>query len=209
MTSSRSSRFELRGFDSDNGSEFINHHVVSFCKTRKIQFTRGRPYKKDDNAHIEQKNWTHVRRLVGWERIDDPRAVAAAQRAVPRRVAADDEPLPALGEAHPQGAHRLPRPPRLRRTSHTPRSPPRSPRSPQLVDWPSSWLFASSSTPSSFPTAFSRRSTASTNSSVVVAPQRPKPPPSPSPAYPGAHPLLDPPPRGGGRPHPEVPHATP
>ena len=69
--------FELQGLDSDNGGEFINHHVVRFCKKHKIQFTRGRPYKKDDNAHIEQKNWTHVRRLVGWDRIDDPRAVAA------------------------------------------------------------------------------------------------------------------------------------
>jgi len=42
-----------------------------------IQFTRSRPYKKDDNAHIEQKNWTHVRKLVGWERYDTPEARAA------------------------------------------------------------------------------------------------------------------------------------
>lgn len=67
--------FVLRGLDSDNGSEFINHHVVRFCEHHKIQFTRGRPYKKDDNAHVEQKNWTHVRRLVGWERIDTRAAV--------------------------------------------------------------------------------------------------------------------------------------
>lgn len=49
--------------------------MVRYCETRKVQFTRGRPYKKDDNAHIEQKNWTHVRRLVGWERIDTRTAV--------------------------------------------------------------------------------------------------------------------------------------
>jgi hypothetical protein len=67
--------FRLCGIDSDNGSEFINHHVVRYCENHKIQFTRGRPYKKDDNAHIEQKNWTHVRRLVGWERIDSRTAV--------------------------------------------------------------------------------------------------------------------------------------
>jgi hypothetical protein len=67
--------FELRGLDSDNGSEFINHHVVRFCEKHKIQFTRGRPYKKDDNAHIEQKNWTHVRKLIGWDRFDTPAAV--------------------------------------------------------------------------------------------------------------------------------------
>jgi transposase InsO family protein len=48
--------FPLRGLDSDNGSEFINHHLFRFCQTHGIQFTRGRPYKKDDNAHIEQKN---------------------------------------------------------------------------------------------------------------------------------------------------------
>ncbi len=67
--------FPLRGLDSDNGSEFINYHVWAFCEQRKIQLTRGRPYKKDDNAHVEQKNWTHVRRLVGWDRIDTAQAV--------------------------------------------------------------------------------------------------------------------------------------
>jgi len=69
--------FELRAIDSDNGSEFINHHLRGYCETLEIQFTRGRPYKKDDNAHVEQKNWTHVRRLVGYLRYDSPKAVAA------------------------------------------------------------------------------------------------------------------------------------
>ncbi len=67
--------FTLRGIDSDNGSEFLNHHVVRYCRAGQIQFTRGRPYKKDDNAHIEQKNWTHVRKLIGWDRYDSPAAV--------------------------------------------------------------------------------------------------------------------------------------
>jgi transposase InsO family protein len=58
--------FSLRGLDSDNGSEFINHHLFRYCEARQIQFARGRPYKKDDNAHIEQKNWTHVRRPRAW-----------------------------------------------------------------------------------------------------------------------------------------------
>jgi len=62
--------FALRGIDSDNGSEFINYHLYRYCQTHRIQFTRGRPYKKDDNAHIEQKNWTHVRRIFGWDRYD-------------------------------------------------------------------------------------------------------------------------------------------
>jgi hypothetical protein len=71
--------FALRGLDSDNGSEFINDHLWAFCQRpgRPIQFTRSRPYKKDDNAYIEQKNWTHVRKLVGWERYDSAAAQAA------------------------------------------------------------------------------------------------------------------------------------
>jgi len=69
--------FRLRGIDSDNGSEFINAHLYRYCQVQEIQFTRGRPYKKDDNDHIEQKNWTHVRKLVGYWRYDTPAAVAA------------------------------------------------------------------------------------------------------------------------------------
>ena len=57
--------FRILGIDSDNGSEFINHELYRYCQDHQIHFTRGRPYKKDDNAHIEQKNWTHVRKLVG------------------------------------------------------------------------------------------------------------------------------------------------
>jgi len=67
--------FRLLAIDSDNGSEFINWHLGRWCARRDIQFTRGRPYKKDDNAHIEQKNWTHVRKLLGWDRYDTPQAV--------------------------------------------------------------------------------------------------------------------------------------
>ena len=64
--------FELKGIDSDNGSEFINYHLLKYCEKHHIQFTRSRPYKKNDNAYIEQKNWTHVRKLIGWERYDTP-----------------------------------------------------------------------------------------------------------------------------------------
>jgi hypothetical protein len=69
--------FRLLGFDCDNGSEFLNHHLVRHFTQRKrpIQFTRSRPYHKDDNAHVEQKNWTHVRQWLGYERLDDPRVV--------------------------------------------------------------------------------------------------------------------------------------
>ena len=69
--------FPLLGIDTDNGSKFLNWHVGRWCARRDLQFTRGRPYKKDDNAHIEQKNWTHVRKLMGWERYDTTPAVEA------------------------------------------------------------------------------------------------------------------------------------
>lgn len=69
--------FKLLGIDSDNGAEFINYHLKAFCDQRKIQFTRGRPYKKDDNAHIEQKNWTHVRKVLGYLRYDSQSALEA------------------------------------------------------------------------------------------------------------------------------------
>jgi transposase InsO family protein len=69
--------FRLLGIDSDNGSEFINWHLGAWCDQHDILFTRGRPYKKDDNAHIEQKNWTHVRKLLGWDRYDSSPAVEA------------------------------------------------------------------------------------------------------------------------------------
>jgi len=68
--------FPLLGLDSDNGSEFINWDLKRWCEQQNIQLTRGRPYKKDDNAHIEQKNWTH-RKLLGWERYDSAAVVEA------------------------------------------------------------------------------------------------------------------------------------
>jgi hypothetical protein len=69
--------FKRRGLDSDNGSEFVNWHLLKYCNDHKIQLFRGRPYKKDDNAYIEQKNWTHVRKLLGWDRYDTQDAVDA------------------------------------------------------------------------------------------------------------------------------------
>ena len=69
--------FKLLGIDSDNGSEFINYHLKTFCDQNDIQFTRGRPYKKDDNAHIEQKNYTHVRKILGYLRYDSQGAQQA------------------------------------------------------------------------------------------------------------------------------------
>jgi hypothetical protein len=69
--------FELLGFDCDNGSEFLNHHLMRHFLERKrpVLFTRSRPYRTEDNAHIEQKNWTHVRQWLGYDRLDDPHIV--------------------------------------------------------------------------------------------------------------------------------------
>lgn len=69
--------FPLRGLDSDNGGEFINHHVVAWLQQRKrpVLFTRSRAYRKNDNAHVEQRNWTHVRQHFGYERYDNPAVV--------------------------------------------------------------------------------------------------------------------------------------
>lgn len=69
--------FPLLGFDSDNGSEFLNHHLLKHFAQRKrpVQFTRSRAYHKDDNAHVEQKNWTHVRQWLGYQRLEDLKVV--------------------------------------------------------------------------------------------------------------------------------------
>ncbi len=69
--------FRLQGIDSDNGSEFINTPLYRYCQAHGIQFPRGRPYQKDDTAHVEQKNWTHVRKRMGYVRYDSPAALAA------------------------------------------------------------------------------------------------------------------------------------
>lgn len=65
--------FAILGIHSDNGSEFINHHLLTWCTHREITFTRGRPNHKNDQAHVEQKNWTEVRHAAGYYRYDTPR----------------------------------------------------------------------------------------------------------------------------------------
>ena len=62
--------FLLKGIDSDNGSEFINAEMVRFCTEERITFTRGRVSYKNDQCYVEQKNWTHVRKYVGYARYD-------------------------------------------------------------------------------------------------------------------------------------------
>jgi hypothetical protein len=72
--------FPLLGLDSDNGSEFINHHLYSYCQREGITFTRSRSYKKNDSCHVEQKNWSVVRRLVGYDRYNSHAALESLNR---------------------------------------------------------------------------------------------------------------------------------
>lgn len=62
--------FTILGIDSDNGSEFINGHLKRYCERNQITFTRSRPWKKNDSAHVEQKNWDIVRKMIGYGRFD-------------------------------------------------------------------------------------------------------------------------------------------
>lgn len=83
-----SAPFPVLGIDSDNGSEFINAHLLELCEQRQITFTRSRPGNKNDGCHVEQKNWTHVRTLVGYLRYDSD-----AELTVLNRIWALDEKL--------------------------------------------------------------------------------------------------------------------
>jgi hypothetical protein len=72
--------FPLLGLDSDNGGEFINRYLYNYCREAGISFTRSRAYKKNDSCHVEQKNWSVVRRLVGYDRYDSKAALEALNR---------------------------------------------------------------------------------------------------------------------------------
>lgn len=67
----------MRGLEADNGGEFLNWHVIEWCRQgpRRIELTRRRPCHKNDNAHVEQKNWTHVRQWFGYDRYDNEEVV--------------------------------------------------------------------------------------------------------------------------------------
>ena len=72
--------FPLRGLDTDNGSEFLNEVVIAYCRDTAIEFTRSRPYRKNDQAWVEQKNGSVVRRLVGYRRLEGLAAVGVLSR---------------------------------------------------------------------------------------------------------------------------------
>jgi hypothetical protein len=68
--------FPLLGLDSDNGTEFINDTLLRYCQSEQITFTRSRPYRKNDQAHVEQKNWSVVRHTVGYDRLETEEELA-------------------------------------------------------------------------------------------------------------------------------------
>jgi hypothetical protein len=72
--------FPLRGLDTDNGGEFINDIVIAYCRDNAIEQTRSRPYKKNDQAWVEQKNGSVVRRLIGYRRLEGLTAVSVLRR---------------------------------------------------------------------------------------------------------------------------------
>lgn len=72
--------FTILGIDSDNGSEFINAQLYRYCEQQQITFTGARPYRKNDNCHVEQKNWSVVRKTVGYLRYDQPEQLELLNR---------------------------------------------------------------------------------------------------------------------------------
>jgi hypothetical protein len=69
--------FKLLGMDSDSGSEFVNWHMVGYCEKHRLFFTRSRPHMKNDNAYVEQKNNTHIRKWLGYDRYDTQKQLLA------------------------------------------------------------------------------------------------------------------------------------
>ena len=132
--------FPVLGIDSDNGSEFINAHLFNYCKENHITFTRSRSGNKNDGAHVEQKNWTHVRGLVGYLRFDTDAELEVLKRVLGARPGLHQLPPPPT-EAGLEGApwrqgHQAPRPgDDARRASDPPSSTRRSgPGTPQAND---------------------------------------------------------------------------
>jgi hypothetical protein len=75
--------FPLRGLHTDNGAEFINHTLYNWCRQEKVTFTRGRSYRKNDQAYVEQRNWLTVRRQVGYDRLASKEAYALLGQLYP------------------------------------------------------------------------------------------------------------------------------
>jgi hypothetical protein len=96
--------FPLRGLDTDNGSEFMNETVVQYCASHGIELTRSRPYRKNDQAWVEQKNGAVVRRLVGYGRLEWRRSRGTAAKGSRRPRSREGAPLPATAAGAGAGA---------------------------------------------------------------------------------------------------------
>jgi len=113
--------FDIEGFDRDNGTEFLNHRLCRHFRERPapVEFTRGRPYRKNDNAHLEQKQWTRVRQLLGLDRFEDRRLTPLINDLHAQEWRAlQNFPLPSMqliaksrDDGHPRRFHGLPRTP--------------------------------------------------------------------------------------------------
>ena len=110
--------FPLRGIDTDNGSEFLNHDLITFCTQHDIEFTRSRPYRKNDQAWVEQKNGAVVRRLIGYGRLEGVAAAEALARlySASRLFVNFFQPSFKLAEKTRVGAH-------VRKRYHPPETP--------------------------------------------------------------------------------------
>jgi hypothetical protein len=75
--------FAVKGIDSDNDSAFINNHLLRYCRSQKITFTRCRPYRKNDQCHVEQKNWSLVRQFIGYRRFETDEQLAILKQIHP------------------------------------------------------------------------------------------------------------------------------
>ena len=75
--------FVVRGIDSDNDSAFINYHLAKYCRRENILPTRSRPYRKNDQCHVEQKNWSVVRQFIGYRRFETDKQLAILQKVNP------------------------------------------------------------------------------------------------------------------------------
>jgi hypothetical protein len=92
--------FPLLGIDSDNGSEFINEHLLRWCVSQQITFTRSRPANENDGCHVEQQNWDIARRTFGLLALRQPRRGGASQPDLGRLVAVDQPVHPTAEAAH-------------------------------------------------------------------------------------------------------------
>jgi len=136
--------FTLAGIHTDNGSEFLNAHLIRYCRTHHIAFTRGRPNYKNDNPHVEQKNGSLVRRFAGYHRFDTPELVLWLQDLYDDLCPYANLFLPVMKLAVPTGHEagrprrgRWPHPQALRPTGNPPSAGSLPRASPAQISWPS------------------------------------------------------------------------